>query len=221
MVWNLALWVLLRPRRWFGIDDFPATGAVVRDWKAVRDEALELRRGGVAVPAFDQLDPGQRRLTADGGWRSFVLRFGGNDVPANRALCPTTTALLDEVPDVYTAMFSVLEPGTRLPLHAGAIKGVVRFLLPVVVPDDGACRLHLGGVTRVLAEGEPLYFDDTYPHRAANEAGGERVTLFVDLVRPMPWPWLDRANRRFLRRLGASRRMLGAVVRAEAATARP
>jgi len=214
MVWNLTLFVLLRPRRWFTTDDFPGTEALAADWKRVRDEAEDLL-SGTPLPGFEEVDPGQVRLTHDARWKTFVLTFGGHDVAANRVRCPATSALLDDVDGVYTAMFSVLEPGKRLPLHAGAIKGVARLLLPVVVPAGGPCVLEIGGAEHHLHEGEPLLFDDTYPHRAANLGDGPRVVLFCDLVRPMPWRWLDRANRAFLARLGSSRRMLGAVERAE------
>ncbi len=214
MVWNLTLFVLLRPRRWFTTDDFPGTEALAADWKRVRDEAEDLL-SGERLPGFEEVDPGQVRLTDDGRWKTFVLTFGGHDLEANRARCPATSALLDGVDGVYTAMFSVLEPGKRLPLHAGAIKGVARLLLPVVVPDGGPCILEIAGAEHHLREGEPLLFDDTYPHRAANLGDGPRVALFCDLVRPMPWRWLDRANRAFLARLGSSRRLLGAVERAE------
>lgn len=215
MVWNITLFALLRPRRWFSTDDFPGTEALVRDWKRVRDEAAELLADGPPLPGFEEVDPGQVRLTDDARWKTFVLAFGGHPVEANRARCPETSALLDGVPGVYTAMLSVLEPGKRLPLHAGAIKGVTRLLLPVVVPSGGPCVLEIGGTSCRLVAGEALLFDDTYPHRAANLGDGPRVALFLDLVRPMPWSWLDRANRAFLRRLGASRRMLAAVERAE------
>ena len=214
MVWNLTLFALLRPRRWFTTDDFPGTEALAAEWKRVRDEAEDLL-AGAPLPGFEEIDPGQVRLNTDARWKTFVLTFGGHDVDANRARCPATAALLDDVPGVYTAMFSVFEPGKRLDLHAGALKGIVRLLLPVVVPGGGPCLLEIGGSSRRLQEGELLLFDDTYPHRAANLGDGPRVALFCDLVRPMPWPWLDRANRAVLRRLGTSRRMRRAVERAE------
>ena len=33
-----------------------------------------------------------------------------------------------------------------------------------------------------------LVFDDTLEHEAWNETAGVRVVLFVDFVRPLPWP---------------------------------
>ena len=33
-------------------------------------------------------------------------------------------------------------------------------------------------------------FDDTLQHQSVNESDGVRYCLFVDMLRPTPWPWL-------------------------------
>ncbi len=217
MVVNVAMWGLLPAQRYFSDADLRGIGVLQEEWKTIRrelDEVLEDREG---IPGFQEVDPGQRRLTDDNSWRTFVFRFAGRDCEPNRQRCPETAALLDRVPGIYLAMFSILEPGARIPLHAGAIKGLVRYHLGLVVPTGEGCWIEISGVRHTWAEGESLAFDDTYPHRVRNDTDSVRVVLFLDVERPMPWPWLGRFNRWVLARLTASKRIRTAVERAERA----
>ena len=43
-------------------------------------------------------------------------------------------------------------------------------------------------------EGEGVMFDDNPLHDATNESDEERVVLFLDVARKLPW-WLDFINR--------------------------
>jgi beta-hydroxylase len=37
-------------------------------------------------------------------------------------------------------------------------------------------------------EGKALIFDDCYQHEVLNETDGVRVVLFLDVIRPLPFP---------------------------------
>ena len=37
-------------------------------------------------------------------------------------------------------------------------------------------------------EGKSLFFDDTFPHEVWNDTDSIRVVLFMDVLRPLPWP---------------------------------
>jgi beta-hydroxylase len=217
MVYNIALWLLLPSRRLYEPADVPGCEVLAEQWEVVRTELDELLASREPIPAFQQIDPGQRRLTDDDRWKSFLFRLYGADVPSNRARCPKTAQLLDEVPGLYTAFFSIFEPHKRIPIHSGPLKGVIRCHLPLIVPSGGECWIEIGGEVHHWVEGELLIFDDTYLHRARNDTDDIRVVLFIDVERPMPWTWLGRVNRWVLARMTRSRRIQNAV--ANAATA--
>jgi aspartyl/asparaginyl beta-hydroxylase (cupin superfamily) len=49
----------------------------------------------------------------------------GQFIPENEARAPKTAALLHQIPDVYNAFFSVLEPHQHIDPHWGHYKGYV------------------------------------------------------------------------------------------------
>ncbi len=113
----------------------------------------------------------------------------GNPVPENCVRCPNTNRLLKSIPGMKTAMFSILAPDTHIREHFGLYKGVLRYHLGLIVPQPASlCRIRVGPDTRSWAEGRSLIFDDRYPHEVWNDARSHRTVLFVDFVRPLPWP---------------------------------
>jgi aspartyl/asparaginyl beta-hydroxylase (cupin superfamily) len=216
LVYSGLLWAVVPRRSTFDLATVPGLAALQEtgEWRTIQEEVdglLEL----LGAPALQRVEPGHSRLTRDEGWRMAILRLYDTDVSANCEVCPRTMALLRELPGVTNAMVSVLEPGKRIPWHPGIMKGVIRCHLPLRVPS-GDCGIRIGRQTFRWREGEPLLFDDSYPHRAWNSTGERRVVLLLDLVRPMPWAWLDRLNRWVVGRLGRTRRFLNTVERANA-----
>jgi len=165
------------------------------------DIAFEYRRliaDGENIPPFHEISPEQRPITSDGNWRTFVLYAYGVQARRNCALCPRTAAAARAVPGMQTAMFSILEPGKRLPPHRGPYKGLLRVQMGVEVPaDESACWIEVGGVRLYWRQGRVIVFDDTVVHSAANEAATRRCVLFLDILRPLRNP-ADGINRSLL-----------------------
>jgi ornithine lipid ester-linked acyl 2-hydroxylase len=68
---------------------------------------------------------------------------------ANCASCPHTAALLETIPGVVTAFFSILSPHKHIPPHRGPYRGVVRCHLGLMVPGPpDACGISVGGEVR-------------------------------------------------------------------------
>jgi Aspartyl/Asparaginyl beta-hydroxylase len=55
----------------------------------------------------------------------------GAFIPENEARAPQTAALLRQMPDVYNAFFSVLEPHQHIDPHWGHYKGYVSIYLHI------------------------------------------------------------------------------------------
>jgi aspartyl/asparaginyl beta-hydroxylase (cupin superfamily) len=105
----------------------------------------------------------------------------GQKLLGNCALCPRTTEIVERIPNLTTAGFSWLEPGTHIKPHVGYSEAVYLSHLGLVVPKD--CWLRVGPETRTWQEGKVLVFDDTTEHEVRNNSDGQRVVLLMDFKR--------------------------------------
>ena len=138
-------------------------------------------------------------------WKTFMFK-SGSFIDENCARCPETAALLRQVPGLYTAFFSVLEPHQQLTPHWGYYKGFQRYHLGVLIPnnnEDRSCYLRINadpydnaqrdpglvekGETYYWKNGEGILFDDNYLHDAGNLSDQPRVILWLDMRRQMPF----------------------------------
>jgi aspartyl/asparaginyl beta-hydroxylase (cupin superfamily) len=122
-------------------------------------------------------------------WSSFFLWRDGVRQEGACAACPETSALLRGLPMLEqpgfapTALFSVLEPHTRIPPHSGSANTRLLVHLPLVLP--GPARFRVGNVTRPWRMGEAWVFDDTIEHEAWNDADAPRAILIFDIWNPL------------------------------------
>jgi ornithine lipid ester-linked acyl 2-hydroxylase len=170
--------------------DFPWVAPIEQGWATIRAELDALLAHTEALPNFQDISTDQYNLTDDDRWKTYFFYGYGFRSDANCARCPETTRLIETIPGMETAMFSILAPGKHIPPHDGPYKGVLRYHLGLVVPDAPADRvgIRVGGEVAHWAEGASLVFDDTYQHEAWNDTDQTRVVLFVDVVRPLREP---------------------------------
>jgi aspartyl/asparaginyl beta-hydroxylase (cupin superfamily) len=105
------------------------------NWKSIRaelDEVLDYRDD---LPNFQDISVDQASITDDDGWKTYFFFGYGFRSDANCARCPQTAALLDEVPGLTTAFFSILSPHKHIGAHRGPWRGVLRYHLALRVPD--------------------------------------------------------------------------------------
>ncbi len=176
-------------RVFFDPADFPWTAAIEAGWPAIRRELEEVLRDRDQIPNFQDISEDQKLITEGDDWKTFFFFGYGHEVPANCARCPETTRLLRHIPGLKTAMFSILVPGKHIPEHRGPYKGVLRYHLALMIPPpEGSCRIRVADEVRLWREGRSLIFDDSWLHEAWNDGEGDRVVLFVDFERPLPFP---------------------------------
>jgi aspartyl/asparaginyl beta-hydroxylase (cupin superfamily) len=174
------------------VRDFAWTQMLRANWKTIRDEAIAVALQGEASPSLATISPDHRSIAEVNKWRSFFLWGYGYPIDDNLARCPKTQAIVEAIPGLNSAFFSILAPGTHIPEHRGVTKGLITCHLGLIVPRDGDVRMRVHDRIVRWAEGETLVFDDTYQHEVWNETTGTRVVLLIQFQRPLrnPGKWI-------------------------------
>jgi aspartate beta-hydroxylase len=192
----------------FPRDHFPWLAALEAETGAIRAELLALLAGdnegfrpyvgfapGAPVNQWAELNHSRR-------WSAWFFWEDGVRNDAHCARCPATTAALEAAPLLDlpgkgpTAMFSILEAGTRIPPHTGSNNIRTTVHLPLVVPEG--CGFRVGAETRAFVPGTAWAFDDTIEHEAWNDSGEPRAILILDTWNPL----LSEAERAMVRAVG-------------------
>lgn len=185
------------------VRDFPWTQLLRDHWEAIRDEALAtaLARED-AAPSLARISPDHRAIAPVDKWRSFFLWGYGYRIEENLDRCPVTRRVVAQIPELNSAFFSILAPGTHIPAHRGVTKGLLTCHLGLIVPRDGDVRMRVKNRIVRWAEGETLMFDDTYDHEVWNDAQHTRVVLLIQVRRPLrqPGKWVADAFLGIVRR---------------------
>ena len=194
---------------------FPWTRTLEAGWPRIRAEADALLRHLDELPSLYALSPEQSVVTRDDRWRTVFLHAFGRRMHATCARCPETARLVEQVPGMRTAFFSVLAPGKRIPAHRGPWRGVLRYHLGLVVPEPSErCTIRVGTHLLNWHEGESLLFDDAVEHEVWNDTAGWRVALVLDVLRPLAPPF-DRINARIVDHVGRMPIFAGLATRQE------
>jgi len=168
---------------------FPWVTEIEREWRAVRAELDILLARKDELPGFHEIVTDVAAINQDRGWRTFVLTGYGLRSVRNIHQCPQTWRVVQKIPGLVTAVFSILEPGKHLPPHRGPYNGVLRLHLGLVVPESSEqVAIRVGQQICHWDEGKVLIFDDAYEHEAWNRTSHTRVVLFVDFVKPLWFP---------------------------------
>jgi beta-hydroxylase len=169
--------------------DVPGIGVLKDNWEVIREEAMAVLADRADVPPLGDISPDHRRIAQNTAWKSlFFEGYGYKSVP-NRARCPRTAALIDQVPGVVVALFSIFEPGAHVREHYGVTKAMLNVHLGIVVPPEhDRCEIRVRDSHRRWRLGEFLIFDETFNHEAWNESSEPRLVLFLQVMRPMRWP---------------------------------
>lgn len=161
-------------RAFYETQDFPFLVELEENWELIHQELSALRGAHF-------IDWSERYLYKD-GWTTFGLYAYGIAIGKNCALCPETTKLIEKIPNLMTAGFSSLAPGTHISPHTGYPEGVLRGHLGLVIPNDDPeiLALRCGDEIRTWQPGKWLVFDDTLEHEAWNHSDRTRVVMLLD-----------------------------------------
>lgn len=177
-------------------------------YEAIKAELLgvmSLKRWGTYVDHNQQL--GKALL--------YLLYVRGKPNTRNCRLCPTTSSVLAQIPNIRQAVFGYLPPGGRIAPHRGA-PGILRVHLGVLA-ESGAAGWKAEGRSKLCEQGKVTVFDDGSLHEAWNDGLTPRVTLICD----PPAPHLDEAGVQEALRQYEGRYGLGYLMRTYGKSKRP
>lgn len=129
-----------------------------------------------------------RELNHSPRWSAFHFYEKGQPVAERCRRAPATMAILSRMPQAQvplrspSALFSVLQPKTRIPPHTGVANFRLVVHLPLIVPPG--CGFRVGGETRQWRIGEAWVFDDTIEHEAWNDSDQTRIIFICDVWNP-------------------------------------
>lgn len=164
------------------------------NWQEIKRELDIILKSVEQLPSFHDISQDQYSLSHDNHWKTYFLYGYGIKMHKNCQYFPVTTQLIEKIPGMRTAFFSILLPGKHIPEHRGPYKGVIRYHLPLKVPSERKkCCIRVGNEFAHWVEGKSLMFDDSFYHEAWNLTDEIRVVLFMDIVRPCKFPvsWLN------------------------------
>jgi len=190
---------------------FPELKLLADNWQVFRDEGQVLYRAGHVKASKEYDDIGFNSLFRR-GWKRFYLKWYGQPHPSALALCPKSVALLQRVPSVKAAMFTLLPDGAKLHRHRDPHAVSLRYHLGLVTPNNDKCRIYFDGEPYSWHDGEAVLFDATYIHHAVNESGIDRLILIADIERPMicaPARWFNRFLARVVMRAAVTKNEAG------------
>lgn len=170
------------------------------NWKDIRDEAAHLQEElMIAWP---------EKYLCERGWDVLGFYAFENKIEEICKTCPKTTAVLEQIPGLVTAIYSRLKPRSHIKPHVGYYvysEKILRIHLGLFVPKG--CTLQVNGIGRQWEEGKVMIFDDTYRHEAWNpDPSRERIVLMLDIKIDVP---IDDRNPEFVATSNRQKAIMG------------
>jgi aspartyl/asparaginyl beta-hydroxylase (cupin superfamily) len=94
---------------------------------------------------------------------------------------------------IRTIGVSIFNKRSSTGKHYGPLRISLRVLYNINNVEGKSAYIRVGNHTHYWSEKKLFIFDDTLQHRSVNETDGLRACLFVDILRPTPWPRLTGA----------------------------
>ena len=163
---------------------FPELAILKDNWQVIREEAQTLYNEGYISASEKHDDIGFNSFFRR-GWKRFYLKWYQDPMESAQALCPKTVELIQSIPGINAAMFTLLPKNSFLFKHRDPYAGSLRYHLGLVTPNSEKCCIHVDGKMYYWQDGQDVLFDETYIHHAENTTDQDRIILFCDVQRPL------------------------------------
>jgi aspartyl/asparaginyl beta-hydroxylase (cupin superfamily) len=171
---------------------YPSLRILDQNHAVIGEELAGILANHSAIPRYHDIVASETYISGtfnpDRDWKVFMLNSFAGTPARNQAKCPRTTELINRIPNIYQAFFSILDPGKSIPAHNGVYLGYLRYHLGLIVPKNNPPRMRVRDQWHTWKERESILFDDSLNHEVENHSDSIRVVLIVDVLRPMPLP---------------------------------
>lgn len=118
-------------------------------------------------------------------WKVFTFYLWGMKFNRNSDKCPQTVAMLEKIPGLISAAFSIMDANTDIKPHHGDSNIMMRCHLGLKVPSGlPQTGIDVNGEQKQWEEGKLFAFCDAQKHVAWNHSSDERWVLIFDVLRP-------------------------------------
>ena len=149
--------------------DFPFLSVLQENWEMMLAEYNQ-----VTQHLIDWPEPIYK-----GDWKVFGFVYQGQRI--EHGFCPKTRQIVDSIPNVANAAFSILKPNTEITPHVGYTDDVLRSHLGLICPPN--CGIVVGGEEYKWTEGDLVVFNDRLEHSAYNRSDQDRVVFILDFAK--------------------------------------
>lgn len=127
----------------------------------------------------------EKFLYPNGSWKIVPIYAFGKWCKPYSDQVPTLTNLLKKIPGLKTALFSRMDPYTKLNPHQGwAVLSNCIIRCHLGIDIHGESYVAVGNERRYHENGKWFAFDDSRMHYGCNLSGKARTVLIVDVARP-------------------------------------
>jgi aspartyl/asparaginyl beta-hydroxylase (cupin superfamily) len=190
--WANARFSLVGKTPFFRVEQFPWASDLETNWRVFREELATLLPRVRDLPDIQALQGDAMRQFRDPDddiWKTLIFYDHGRRNAKSCSRCPRTAEIIERIPGMVTALFSILGPHAHIPAHRGPYNGVLRYHLGLMVPRDGRCQIRVDSDLASWEEGKSIIFDDSFRHEVLNDTDEYRAILFLDIERPLPFPF--------------------------------
>lgn len=177
---------------------FPELKLLRDNWQTLRDEANFLYQNGY-ISASEKYDDIGFNSFFRRGWKRFYLKWYQDPMISAEKLCPKTLELVQKIPNINAAMFTMLPKNSFLFKHRDPYAGSLRYHLGLITPNSNDCRICVDDIPYSWRDGEDVMFDETYVHHAQNATDQDRIIFFCDVQRPLSNKLATKFNQFFSR----------------------
>lgn len=180
---------LTEQQSFYDSTQFEWTKLLQENWQDIRAELdnivnnpVDTFKDDAWISAYPSYTKNAQNISS--AWRSFTFYFFCIKHLGHAKLCPKTSAVLDKIPNLVSAEFSLLQAETHIEAHTGFTDDVLRCHTGLLIPDEQLCGIRVGSETRHWQEGEVLIFNDFIEHEAWNKSDKKRAILMLDFANP-------------------------------------
>lgn len=113
-------------------------------------------------------------------WLNFPLIYHGKVIDKSDQICPNTIKLLQKIPSIQIAGYSILLPNSKLDVHTDLTGKKQNSMAYNQLLTDSNANLYVGNNKYKHKLGKAVIFDSNIEHYADNQDTKPRVILYID-----------------------------------------